>query len=638
MFFAFLRRRTPHGLYGLFCVLAMATSPSVAAEPVVRGYALTSAPLDILDRLSELKLGPSPRLSDSARTLLAATWELRAKADSSKDLEIDPDRVLEAMLLASGVDAPAEREKYRQQFARLVDQAREATSDAPTPRERGERLMQFLHSSVMHKGYDEAQTSFTAIFETGQANCVSATAMYYLVGTRLGLDLQPISIPSEGVLPGHASLDMIDAGERIQVEPTNPDGFDWETKSNRPDVTVIGYVPSRKEGHEIDALGLAAMIYSNRGVTLSKAARPRWLEAARCYLAALCLDPQDGSATNNLLTVFVNWGPTLATERKFEDAVRVLAFGQAIAPESDELDNNQRVVWSQYIEDLLSAGKDEEALPIIRRAAEATGDDEWRSASYWFIRHGEKRLEENWEAALEVVQRGLKVLPAAEAQALLEWRSSVFRRWSQELLAEKQDVDGSLKVLARAYELNAMDEAIVAGVAFHTQEALQMLDDKQGLPAALEHYQSVRKSFPKLEEVAEVGRSFARDELDQLLDDKKFEEAVAAVDQYRAIVVTPEERAELCGIAYERWAEDFVARQEWRTALDKCAEGLKDYPKQDGLTNRIRIIVDAWAQPAIDGKNWNEAIRIYDVGLEYLANDRHLQHNRKYCESMTRAK
>ena len=638
MFFAFLEHWTPRGLCGLFNVLAIATAAafSVAAEPGVRGYALTSAPLDILDRLSELKLGSIPRLSERERTLLAGMWELHAK--ESKDLETDPDHILEAMLLASGVDAPAEREKYRQQFARLVDQAREATSDAPTPRERGEKLMKFLHSSVMHQGYDEAQTSFTAIFDTGQANCVSATAMYYLVGTRLGLDLQPISIPSEGVLAGHASLDMIDGDERIQVEPTNPDGFDWETKSNLPGVIVIGYVPSREEGHEVDALGLAAMIYSNRGVALSKADPPRWLEAARCYLAALCLDPQDESATNNLLTVFVNWGPALAAERKFEDAVRVLAFGQAIAPESDELDNNQRVVWSKYIEDLLVAGKDEEALPIIRRAAEATGDNEWQSASYWFIRHGENQSEESWEAALEVVQRGLKVMPAAEGQPLLEWRSSVFRRWSQELLAEKQDVDGSLKVLARAYKLNATDEEIVAGVAFHTQEALQILDDKQGLPAALEHYQLVREKLPKVEEVVEVGRSFSRAELTQLLDDKKFEEAVAAVDQYRAIVVTPDERAELCAMAYERWAEDLAARQEWQAALDKCAEGLKDYPTQDGLTNRIRIIVDAWAQPAIAGKDWNEAIRVYDVGLGYLANDRHLQHNKKYCESMKEAK
>jgi hypothetical protein len=38
---------------------------------------------------------------------------LRAKTTGSRGLEIDPDRVLETMLFASGVDAPTEREKYR---------------------------------------------------------------------------------------------------------------------------------------------------------------------------------------------------------------------------------------------------------------------------------------------------------------------------------------------------------------------------------------------------------------------------------------------------------------------------------------------------------------------------------------------
>ena len=54
---------------------------------------------------------------------------------------------------------------------------------------------------------------------------------------------------------------------------------------------VLGFVPDRKDGHEVDAVGIAAMIYSNRGVALAGEKPSKRLEAARCCLAALALDP-----------------------------------------------------------------------------------------------------------------------------------------------------------------------------------------------------------------------------------------------------------------------------------------------------------------------------------------------------------
>ena len=179
-----------------------------------------------------------------------------------------------------------------------------------------------------------------------------------------------ISIPGS-VLPGHAALDLVDGKERLQVEPTNPDGFDWKTKSSRPGVIVIGYVPDRKNGHEVDALGIPAMIYSNRGVSLGKAGDR--LAAARCYLAALAADPTDGTAGNNLLAVFGNWGPELVKEKKFEEAVRVMGFAQGIAAKDDQVRTNATFVWEHYIDWLLDEKKDAEAVAAVRRAAKAVG-------------------------------------------------------------------------------------------------------------------------------------------------------------------------------------------------------------------------------------------------------------------------
>ena len=42
--------------------------------------------------------------------------------------------------------------------------------------------------------------------------------------------------------------------------------------------------------------------------------------------------------------------------------------------------------------------------------------------------------------------------------------------------------------------------------------------------------------------------------------------------------------------------------------------------------------MDEWADPAIDGKKWDEAIRIYDAGLKVLPNSGHLKYNKSVCE------
>jgi tetratricopeptide (TPR) repeat protein len=620
------------GILGLLIVFAIAAS-GFAQEPKARTYALAFTPLEIYDRLPTLNMGAVPRLSDDERKLLAKIWGQRAKKPTAP-LEIDDALLLEAVLFASGIEEFDARDKYGKQFNTLVAKARDTVNDAKHHRQRGEQLMKFLHASVMSKGYEASQTSFANIFDMGQFNCVSSTAMYYLVGKRLGMELRPISIPGSGFLAGHASLDMVEGNNRIQVEPTNPDGFDWQAKVNRPGVIVLGFVPDRKDAHEVDELGIAAMIYSNRGVALTDEKSSKRLEAIRCYLAALTLDPADESATNNLLSVFVNWGPALIAEKQFDDAIRVLAFGLTIAPQSDALHNNHRIAWAEHIEATLKSGKDNDALRLIEQAATAVPNDkDFQSASHWFSRLGEKLIEEKgWEAGLAIVERGSKVLPESELGKLREWRSSVFRRWSQSLL-DNADADGSLKVLARAYALEPTDKEIVAGIAYHTKEALVKMEGK-GLAPMVDHFKALREQFPNLDEVSEGGALHAARAIEKLADNKTFKEGVDAVEKYRPLFTKPEQRATVGGIAYDRWGRHLAGIKEWKAALDKYVEGLKAYPKEERLTSNAIATVDEWAAPAIEAKNWDEAIRIYRVGLEYFPGNSHLLDNKRYCEKM----
>lgn len=612
-------------------------SAAFAADPSPRVRQLTTPPLDIYDRLPDLQLGAVPVLSDDERTLLTTAWERHDKsADAGPAASIDADLLLDAFVFASGVEKANAREDYRERFRKLATTIGDATKETQDKREIGERLMRLLHERAMHKRYHEDQTSFTDIFDSGRYNCVSSSAMYYLAGTSLGLELRPICIPGNQFVAGHASLDLVEGGERIQVEPTNPDGFDWQTKINRPGVIAVGLVPKRDKAHEVDGLGLAAMIYSNRGVALSKENPPRRLEALRCYLSALACDPADESAKNNLLAILTNWGQELTTDERFEDAVRVLGFATALAPGREPLGRSHVHTWSAYIEQSLAGGDDERALALVRRAHEATRHRNFEHSADHFIRHGDRCGRDDWEAALAVAERGLKWLPEGEHKALRRWRVSVFRQRSQALLESEPtpDVVGSLQVLGRAYALDPANDDLMAGIAYHTQEALAVLERGPGVKEMGKHFAALRREFPAVKEVAEVGRAHALRAVLKLADDGQFDAAIAAADLYAPLYASPEVRAEVGGAVYDRWTQHFADRREWEAALDKCAEGLRAYPKQDSILRRLRVTVDAWAKPSMDAKQWDEAIRIYDSGLERAPGDAHLELNRKYCERM----
>jgi len=595
-------------------------------------YQFKQAPLAIYDALADLKIGEVPAIPADERKLLAAVWQWRIEKKGAAESRPDAAAVIDAMLWSSGIEDQAARSKYREQFEKVVAAAKSAAKDAKNDRERGERLMKVLHDGVMKEGYSLNQTSFAAVFDEGKFNCVSSSAMYLLAGERLGLKIVPISIPGKPFVPGHATLDMVDGSTRVQVEPTNPDGFDWGTKSKRPGVIIIGFVPDRKEGHESDALGIAASIYTNRGVALNQEKPPQRMAAIRCDISALAFDPTDATATNNLTSAFVNWGPELAKEKKFAEAVRVLSFGRSIAPKSRELDGNLAAAFEAYIDSRLAAKQDQQAIGLINEAAAALPEQrDFQSPARWFARRaGLERKEAGWEAGVAVLTRGLAIVPEKEKKELNRARTSLFRQWSQTLL-DKHDIDGSMKVLLQAFALDPKDEALHDGIGYHTAKAFEQLD-MAGDKKLVEHHEQLVKAFPGVKDLEQASFSFAAQSTLKLADAGKFDEAIkAASDRYLPLVSDQEKRAELGALPYDQWALKLAEKKEWQQAYDKYAAGLKSYPKERRLMQNLAATIFDWSQPEIDAKRWDEAIRIIDLGLAQLPDHAGLKLQRAAC-------
>jgi tetratricopeptide (TPR) repeat protein len=610
--------------------LAIPTGEASGGEVGRPHYGLALPPLEIYDRLPQLKMGKVPPFSPGERAFLERVWARRA-ANPAKPFAADAGLVFDALLFASGIGDAAGHDKYRSQYDALLKKAARAIRDCKDDRARGEALMGFLHRGVMRGGYSSEQTSFAGIFDSGKFNCVSSAAMYYLVGTHCGLKLRAISIPG-GILPGHAALDMIDGHTTLQVEATNPDGFDWATKASRPGTIVLSTISDRKDGYEIDALGLAAVIYSNRGIATTRATPARRLEACRCLVASLVLAPADASIANNVLAQFVNWGPELKEAKRHEKAVRVMEFAAAIAPQSEDIGTNYRVAYTAYVLATLEAGNDKMALEIAGRAAKSLPHEkDFQDAGHWFIRFGEKEVEAHgFEAGLAVVNRGLKVLPEKERHSLAEWRGHIFRQWSQSLL-DKKDFQGSMRILARGYTMDPNDREIVDGIVYHTQEALGIAESTSRA-VLVEHYRVLRSSFPALDGIADRAQAHVARRIQQLVDVKQFNKAIATADYYRELLPKPEQRAELGASAYDSWARSLSDQKDWKAAIAKYLEGIRAYPGQELLENNALATIDRWAETEIEAKHWVEAVRIYEIGLKSFPDNGHLKNAKERCQ------
>ncbi|MFT3883666.1 MAG: hypothetical protein QM703_28960 [Gemmatales bacterium] len=589
------------------------------------GYAFSIPPLEAIDKLARLETGKVREFDVDERRLLQEAWDQKLK-DSP-----DSDRFLDALLYASNVNSLEQRVQYRKQFHQLVKKVESKCGDPGDPLVFGEKLMTFLHQETLRGGYELSQSSFSTMLDSGKFNCVSSAALYYAVGVRYGLRFNILCIPGSSFMPGHATLDLLVGMKKLHVEATNADGFDWQTKLSRPGVVLLSNTPDRSKAREVKLWGLPAMIYSNQAAGHLKGEKPDFLEAIRCGLAALALDPEDSSAINNVRAAIINCGPALMKNREYESGLKVLEYGLQLDPKSVDIKSNLAVVWMGYIQQTLDDANDEHALKLIRRAGIALQSDrDMGNAARWFCNLGERQIKASgWEAGLAIAERAKKVLTVEEQDEILKWKMSLFRRWSQEKLS-KGDIESSFSIVERMKREHGSHREVSQAIAYHLQVALAETE-KKGIAIAKQHFSAISKKFPNEAVVFEMGSNHAKRCIQQLAADHKFEEAVAAIETYIEFLPTTEDRSQLAGIAYDQWARFLSGKGQRQEALTKYQAGLQKYPNQPLLKNNTVALLDDWAHESIKTERWDDAIKIYDQGLKMFPNESHLTRNRDYC-------
>jgi tetratricopeptide (TPR) repeat protein len=342
------------------------------------------------------KITPLEKVSGKTIRLHADEMKLLAEAATGK---LEAFSFAEAALIASGAVEPELRKKYLDQLDTIEQKARKALEGAESVAEKGEKLLKFLHSGPMARGYSLEQTDLSVVLEKGRFNCVSSAVLYNVIASRLGLDVHAIEIPGGSYSDGHVFSVLKDGDRVIPVETTNARGFDIHDNMNRD------------HKREMTELSLIAVIYYNHGVTFDK--KHQRHEALQANLCALSLDKTNESAANNAMAALINWERDLSKKGKYNEGLEVLRIGLILAPSDKKLLQNRNVLVQDIVMKEVKAGKYANALSKVDEHKTLLGAEYAHRMAIMVIdteAQGHCRKKE-WEKAVRVYVEALKQRP-----------------------------------------------------------------------------------------------------------------------------------------------------------------------------------------------------------------------------------
>ena len=342
----------------------------------------------------------SPRLSELEQRLF----------DQIHDGRFGEFSLLEAGLIAGGVDRDDELCRYRKRFDALVESLRRSGNVHGTPRQRAQAVFAFLHQSILRGGYNLQASDLRQAFDHGRFNCVTASVLLNCLAERFELKAVGLEIP------GHAMSRLELPEETLDIETTCPRWFTLADRSNtanssprragasgkrddRPaepaekspvrHAVLPGNRP-RSGRRQVSDVELVATIYYNRGVDLL--AEKRFADAAAANAKAVRLDPENATAKGNFLATINNWAIDLGTSGEYEKAAALLRLGLATDPSYDAFRANYVQLFRQWSEHLCRSGRYDDAVRLLTQAAnEQPGEKFFREAAVEILRRWAER-------------------------------------------------------------------------------------------------------------------------------------------------------------------------------------------------------------------------------------------------------
>jgi len=220
-----------------------------------------------------------------------------------------------------------------------------------TEKEKAAFILDYLYRNLL-TSYSLEQTRVDTMLASGTYNCVSSAVLYMVLCKSTGID-------AAGVMAkDHAFVTVLVNGENIDVETTNPYGFDPGSRKEFHDefgkLTGFAYVPARnyRDRETITPIELVSIILSNRISILERTKRfaeaiPLAVDRAALFTGEKpgAKAATTGAATeavtapffedprNYLMDRLINYGAFLLAAGKEEDCLSWAAFASPRYPD-----------------------------------------------------------------------------------------------------------------------------------------------------------------------------------------------------------------------------------------------------------------------------------------------------------------
>jgi hypothetical protein len=296
------------------------------------------------------------------------TWQLEPASpleaqllEDMADGQLQQFSLLEAALIASGVDNPSVLRSYTERFSAILQCSFEVGQDqVPDAVHEARAILDWLHRHVLTGDYQPACTEINRTLETGNFNCVTSTILYRCLADAHGVTVETLSQPD------HVFC-RVPGSPPIIIQTTSPTGVIDLASSAGPLPTEMVSNATQSPERVLSDVQLVAKIYYNRGVLLLEdyayAAALAWLSRATH------LDTQDATARSNLLACINNGAIYQAHTGDFPSALRLLEQGKMIAPNYEAFYQNEVFVYYSWARHLSAQQRFAEALEVLDEAA-----------------------------------------------------------------------------------------------------------------------------------------------------------------------------------------------------------------------------------------------------------------------------
>ena len=304
---------------------------------------------------------------------------------------------------ADGIHGDSEVRRYEQMVIGWAAQAAQRI-DATAPLvQKAQQTYDYLYRQILTGSY-HSNCSIRETIRTGDYNCVTATLLYCCLCERQNIDLSFMATP------GHVYCQLSE--ESLDIQTTCPS---WSDAVNSRAMVAADPGQGKNPATRVELRQFVAKVYYNRA--LRHLHQEQFPVAIALLSLARNLDATDDAILRNLAAGLNNWGLERSEAGDHPAASELVRCGLTLHPSFEPLRSNMIHVHNQWVRELCSHRKFEEALALLRKIDTQDGTSSFFHKCRLGIYH-------RWAVAL------LKEGDAERAKAVLQEARHVMKQQS----------------------------------------------------------------------------------------------------------------------------------------------------------------------------------------------------------------